>query len=142
MEAGEYVTMGWSGPSFAHAVQGKTQKLKIYTGAGEEDITDDLSIADVIQPLSEGHERLSCLIVDIPRNDYCEFWKPWSSYLNHQANTQIKRWATLPQIDEASGLHGRNTKQPLEMKDGNDKAINPDRYWKSHYCYYFFIFYF
>lgn len=76
MARGEDVILG-TRPSFADAFQGKMQRLEIYTRKGEDDITDDLNIADVIQPLSTDHGGLTGLIVDIPWNEYQEFWKPW-----------------------------------------------------------------
>lgn len=41
------------GLSFAEVVRGKPTKKQIYTGEGEDDVMDDLSMADIIQPEME-----------------------------------------------------------------------------------------
>lgn len=64
-------------PSFAEALQGQHKKLEIYTGEGEEDITYDLAMADVIQSLMEALDPETCPIVDLSWEEYHTLWKPW-----------------------------------------------------------------
>lgn len=51
--------------SFANLVQGKSIRPEIYTGEGEEDITDDLDMSDVIQIPSVLSDPNICLVVEI-----------------------------------------------------------------------------
>lgn len=51
--------------SFANVVQGKSTQPELYTGEGEEDITDDLEMSDVIQMPSVMSNPNICPVVDI-----------------------------------------------------------------------------
>lgn len=67
----------WTPASFAATLQGKPSRLEFYTGEGEDDLMDDMSMADIIQPDMEEFDPDICPVVDIPWDHYRQCWKPW-----------------------------------------------------------------
>lgn len=63
--------------SFADVLTGQHHTLTIYTGDGEDDITDDLGMADVIQAPLDAVDPETCPIVELSWEEYRELWKPW-----------------------------------------------------------------
>lgn len=73
----ESPTVGpWNGRSFVEAIRNSTLECKIYTDEEKEDSTDDLSLADVIQPYERPNEPTVCPAVDISWKEYRKSWVP------------------------------------------------------------------
>lgn len=56
--------------TFADAVHTPPPEWSIYTGEGEEDVLDDLGLADVLQASDVAPNPNICPIVDIPWEEY------------------------------------------------------------------------
>lgn len=67
----------WGQASFVDVVHGRHKSLPFYIGEGEEDMLDDLSIAEVIQSPSQDVDHTNCPIVDVSWDEYRELWQPW-----------------------------------------------------------------
>lgn len=67
----------WQYAMFVEAVRGRTFKLPFYTGEGEEDALDDLSVTDIMQNQDVIEEGELCPVVDIPWDTYKKSWQQW-----------------------------------------------------------------
>lgn len=67
----------WGTRSFADVVLGKQPPLTFYTGEGEDDIIDDLGMANVIDMQTDVESSPMCPVVDIPWDIYRTLWTQW-----------------------------------------------------------------
>lgn len=63
--------------SFIDTVKGRLTQRQVYIGEGEEDIIDDLGLADIMQDHDVVEDVEICLVVDIPWESYKQSWKQW-----------------------------------------------------------------
>lgn len=58
-------------------MKGRLTRRQVYTGEGEEDIIDDLGLADILQDHDVVEDGEICLVVEIPWESYKQSWKQW-----------------------------------------------------------------
>lgn len=66
-----------SAPSFVDALTKPRARPPIYTDEGEEDMMDDLGMADILQEQEIVEEGELCPIVEIPWDSYKQSWQQW-----------------------------------------------------------------